>query len=81
MNKLLQLRQSQLPNLPFKFFGNLEQIKGKNLCAEREGRYVIVPTDITVLDSMMGEEMTYKYNVLIQMAKAKGFSYLMLMYV
>lgn len=81
MNKLLQLRQHQLPDLPFKFFGNLQQVEGKNLCTEREDRYVIVPTDLSVLDSMMGEEMTYKYNVLIQMAKAKGFSYLMLMYV
>lgn len=81
MNKLLQLRQSQLPDLPFKFFGNLQQVEGKNLCTEREDRYVIVPTDLSVLDSMMGEEMTYKYNVLIQIARAKGFSYLMLMYV
>lgn len=76
---ILQLRQKQL-DLPFEFFRNMHipEDTSKVLVTEHEGRYFIVPTYLVIQGH---EEIIFLYNTLLQMAKAKGFTHLMLIYV
>lgn len=76
--KILQLRQSQVPNIPFPFYRGLH-IPGieASLVKETEN-YLIVPTNIAVAEN---NDMDTIHNMFLQLAKFKGFTHLMLMYV
>lgn len=75
--KILQLRQEQI-DIDFKSFKGLNVSgTGTPIGKEVEDRYIIIPTDIAIL-GVPGYE---NHNTLLQIAKAKGFTYLMLMYV
>lgn len=76
---ILQLRQEQIPDLPFMFYRGLG-IPGSPdpIVADKEGRYLIVPTHIAVAET---NEMDHMYNMLLWGGKMKGFTHLMLIYV
>lgn len=75
---ILQLHQSQLKDLPFAFFMGLKTLNTGELVVKETQDYVIVPTDMMI---KVTEEIHTWYNSLLAIAKAKGFSYLMLYYV
>lgn len=79
MIKILQLRQSQMPDLPFTFYRGLGFVdNGKEAVTDHEGRYLMVPTHMVI----GGEnDIIYLYNAVLRMAQAKGFTHLMLIYV
>lgn len=72
---ILQIRQSQIPGLPFKAVGIL-QIEGRVINKEVEDRYTI----IKVPQPILGIPYWEAYTILNEMAAAAGFTHLMLMY-
>lgn len=77
---ILQLRQSQLPGLPFIYYKELGYLDKRDspVAVEKEGRYLIVPTSIKIA---VKYELDMIANSLLEIAKLKGFTHLMLMYV
>lgn len=75
---ILQLKQDQIPNLPFTFYRGLG-IPGSPdpIVFDKEGRYLIVPTYIAVAEN---SEMDHIHNLFLWAAKTKGFTHLMLIY-
>lgn len=77
---ILQIRQSQLPGLPFAYYKQLGFLDKRDfpVAVEKEGRYLIVPTTIKIA---IQYELDMIANSLLEIAKFKGFTHLMLMYV
>lgn len=80
MTNILQLRQEQLPELPFTFYRGLV-VPGttESLVTDHEDRYLMVPTQMIIADEQ-GQDNTV-FNVFLGMARVAGFTHLMLIYV
>lgn len=79
MLNILQLRQEQIPDLPFTFYRGLVLVSNDApLVTDHEGRYLMVPTQMYIGGD---DNITYLYNAILKMAQMKGFTHLMLIYV
>lgn len=75
MMTILQLRQSQIPGLPFIMGRGYEA--GEVKITDHEGRYLIAPTEIFLRED---NELLAMFNAMLGMARLKGFTHLMLIY-
>lgn len=74
--RILQLRQSQIPDLPFEIGRGFGTAEFK--ITDHEGRYLMVPTNIMLAEG--GGELFELYNAMIAMSRMRGFTHLMLIY-
>lgn len=76
--KILQLKQEQIPHLPFDLARGYG-INGTNVkVTDHEDRYLMIPMQIRLMED--GTEVVGIYNIMIAMAAMKGFTHLMLIY-
>jgi len=74
---IYQLRQSQIPSLPFELVKVLQTAQeGTVLTSGVEGWYVIIPVPL----NLSGISFSDAFNILFSIVAKKGFSHLMLVY-